>query len=125
MRPTPPLIGREGPIERRPLPGDPTFPTTRQNRSLAVLAVSALTRNQASRDGEGPRRPPSGDRHPTPRGILPRGSPFRLVDQFQEGVESHLQVVLEPLILLLEHQLAIAEMQFLGPFLRPGENAQE
>lgn len=60
-----------------------------------------------------------------PRGILPRGSPFRLVDQFQEGVESHLQVVLEPLILLLEHQLAIAEMQFLGPFLRPGENAQE
>lgn len=40
----------------------------------------------------------------------PGRSPLRFVDQFQEGVESHLQMVFKPLILLLEHQLAIAEM---------------
>ncbi len=52
-------------------------------------------------------------------------STFRLVDQLQERIESHLQMMLEPLVLLLEHQLAIAKMEFLGPLLGPRENLEE
>ena len=52
-------------------------------------------------------------------------STFGLIDQLQERIESHLQMMLEPLVLLLEHQLAIAKMEFLGPLLGPRENLEE
>jgi hypothetical protein len=60
-----------------------------------------------------------------PAATRPGGSPFGFVDQFQERVEPHLQMMLEPLVLLLEHHLAIAEVELLGPFLGPRENPQE